>query len=39
MYFIYSYENRIMISVKIILSRGGKMRKNDGEDESNQGTL
>jgi hypothetical protein len=38
MYFIYLYENMIMKSIEIILSRGRGMRKSDGGDEPNQGT-
>jgi hypothetical protein len=32
MYFIYSYENRTMKSVEIVLRREKGVRKNDGGD-------
>jgi hypothetical protein len=39
MCFIYLYENRTMMPVKIILSRGRGIRKSDGGGKPNQGTL
>jgi hypothetical protein len=39
MYFMYSYENRIMKLVEIVLRRGRGMRVDDGGDESNQVAL
>jgi hypothetical protein len=37
MYFIHLYENRTVKLVKIVLSGGEGMKKNDGGGESNQG--
>jgi hypothetical protein len=39
MYIIYLYGNRTMKCVEIILSRGTRVQENDGEDESDQGTM
>jgi hypothetical protein len=39
MYFIYLYENGTMKPGEIVLRRRGRVRENDGVNESNQGTL
>jgi hypothetical protein len=38
-YFIYLCENRTVKPVEIVLSRGMRVRENDGGDEFNEGTL
>jgi hypothetical protein len=35
MYFVNVYENRTMKPVETVLRRGGGLRENDGEGESN----